>query len=293
MWHQAELGQFLRDRRSRRTPEQLGLRASTRRRVPGLRREEVAAAAGISVEYYTRLEQGRAARPSANVLDALASALDLTAAEHRHLGDLAGRAETGTQQPDGAEHARPALVSLLESMSSVGAVVIDYRFDVLAWNSIASALLFDFGAVAEPNLARNLFLNPDTHRRFPDWEELARVTAAELRLALGQHPRDARLRTLISELRADGERFARYWNERNVSDRTHGQKRFWSPAVGELTLNYENFLIPDTPGHRMVTVAAPAGTVDADKLALLALSTSPREDGSIARETDATSPEYS
>lgn len=184
MPNDGELGRFLQSRRSRVRPERVGLTVSARRRVEGLRREEVAHLAGMSVEYYIRLEQGRATHPSDGVLRAIGDALDLDDDERRHLHDLAHR-RPARRRPARAERPRPELVQLLAAIDRVPALLINHRLDVLAWNRLATLLFFDFDAAPSRgrNLARYAFLDPESTYRLVDWAEVARATAGSLRLA--------------------------------------------------------------------------------------------------------------
>jgi transcriptional regulator with XRE-family HTH domain len=206
MSEQNELGRFLKSRRARIDPGQSGIEANPRRRVAGLRREEVASLAGISVEYYVRLEQGRAARPSEAVLDALARALQLDGDERRYLEGLA-RPRPSARSPR-PERIRTELVQLLDMMERVPAMVINHRMDVLAWNQLASALFFDFAAAPprERNLARFGFLDTGSKERFVDWQDVARATVGTLRLATSRHDDDEVLATLLGELMMKSER---------------------------------------------------------------------------------------
>ncbi|WP_406865012.1 helix-turn-helix transcriptional regulator [Streptomyces sp. HUAS MG47] len=248
-----DLGAFLRSRRARLTPESAGLPSGARRRVPGLRREEVAQLAGISVEYYQRLEQGRSAGPSPEVLDALARALRLDDVERTHLDALA----RPPRHPDGhpPTEVRPELRLMLDGMvGGVAALVIDDRFDVLASNRLGTRL---FRPVltdpdAEGNLARHLFLSPAATDFYVDWDEVAAATAAQLRLARARNPEDDRLAGLIDDLdRASGS-FRTHWSAGDVELRASGVKQLRDPDAGVLTLYYENFDLPGDPGQRIV-----------------------------------------
>ncbi|WP_426502476.1 helix-turn-helix transcriptional regulator [Dactylosporangium sp. McL0621] len=266
-----ELGDFLKSRRARARPPLAG----PRRRVPGLRREEVAQLAGISVEYYVRLEQGRAQRPSDEVLTTLAAALRLDHDERAHLFDL-GRSRGAAPRPRPAERARPELVRLLATLDRVPALLIDHRLDVLAGNRLAAALFFDFDAapVRQRNLARFAFLDPAARERFADWPEVARATVGQLRLVAGRHPHDEPLATLLGELTMRSEDFRTLWSRRDVRERTHGTKRFRHPAVGELTLRFENLDLPSAT-QRVVMFFADPGTPAEQSLELLAMWSTP------------------
>jgi transcriptional regulator with XRE-family HTH domain len=250
-----ELGAFLRARRARVAPEDVGLSGGRRRRVRGLRREELAQLAGISVDYYVRLEQGRSTQPSAEVLDSLGRALGLDGTERDHLGALArgrgrgrGRGEAGGPRPG---RVSPPLRRILDGMPELPAVVMDYRLDVVGWNALGSEL---FGRVAERsgperNHARYLFLDPASREDFPDWAERAREVAAVLRHAIGRHPGDPLLRALVAELTAGHPDFGRLWAAGEVLLCGSGTRRFRHPDVGELVLDYETLCLPVSDGE--------------------------------------------
>lgn len=250
-----ELAAFLRSRRGRITPESAGIAGGTHRRVAGLRREEVAQLAGISVEYYQRLEQGRAARPSPEVLDALAKALRLDDVEREHLRAIAVRGRPGRASRPRA--ARPELVRMLELVHAP-AMVIDDRFDVLAANAVA-ARLFALDTATPGNLARLLFLAPESRDLYVEWDDVAAETAGQLRVAAGLHPHDAELAALVRELQEGSETFRTLWNAREVSVRTHGVKSFRHPALGTLTFGFENFVPAGDPRQRLVVLVPVAG----------------------------------
>ncbi|WAL66735.1 helix-turn-helix transcriptional regulator [Amycolatopsis cynarae] len=263
-----ELGEFLRSRRARLDPAQAGFPAGNRRRVSGLRRDEVAQLAGISVEYYIRLEQGRAGQPSHQVLTALARALGLDEVEERHLHDLAG--PPAKPRPR-ANPARRELVDLLRRMTGIPALVTNHRLDVLAWNRLAAHLFFDFERTPAKrrNLGRFAFLDPASREIFADWPEVARATVGQLRLAAGRNPGDQALATLLGELTMNSPDFEDLWSRRDVRERTHGRKRFRHPVAGELTLRFENFVLPDASGQRLTTFTPEPESEEA--LALLAM----------------------
>jgi transcriptional regulator with XRE-family HTH domain len=275
MSEQNELGRFLKSRRARIDPGQSGIEANARRRVAGLRREEVASLAGISVEYYVRLEQGRASRPSEAVLDAIGRALRLDADERRYLDGLA-RPRPSMRSPR-PERVRTELTQLLGMMDRVPAMVINHRMDVLAWNRLAAQLFFDFESVTprERNLARFGFLDADSKERFIDWQDVARATVGTLRLATSHHDDDEVLATLLGELMMKSEQFRTLWAGRDVKQRTHGSKRFRHPVVGELTLRFENFDLPGETGQRLVAFSPEPASPAASALELLAMWTGP------------------
>jgi transcriptional regulator with XRE-family HTH domain len=260
------LGGFLKSRRARVTPESVGLPGGSRRRVPGLRREELAQLAGISVEYYQRLEQGRSQRPSPEVLNALARALSLDEVERAHLETLA---DPHRDEPGHAEAAvRPELERLLALMDRVPAMVINDRFDVLATNALAARLFADVLA-GDRNLARHLFLDPAARDFYVTWQEVAAATAAQLRLVSGRHPRDRELARLIEDLSHGSEEFRALWAGGDVELRTSGVKDLRHPALGVLTLHYENFEAPGDPRCRLVTLTPTADTATEAALQLL------------------------
>jgi len=267
----AQLGEFLRSRRARLRPEDTGLPANGRRRVPGLRREELALLAGVSVDYYVRLEQGRAEHPSESVLDAIARALRLDETEVAHLHTLArpGPVRRRRRRP---ARVRPELLRLVERLDGVPALVLGPRMDVLAWNSLGAALVVDFAALPprERNMPRLMFLDEETRRLYPDWETVARETVAFLRLTAGRSREDAELAELVGELSLASRDFARWWADHDVREKTHGRKRFAHPAVGELILDYETLVLPDEPEQALVTYTAGAGSRSETGLRLLA-----------------------
>ncbi|MFC4907690.1 helix-turn-helix transcriptional regulator [Actinomadura gamaensis] len=256
-----DLGVFLQTRRARIAPESVGLPAGTRRRVPGLRREELAQLAGISVEYYQRLEQGRTGRPSDEVLDALARVLDLSDVERDHLRTLVRRRSPGAAVEDGPERARPELRRMLDLLPTPGMVIND-RFDVLAYNPIARRLFV--GALEGGNLARFLFLDPAGRAFYVDWDEVAASTVGQLRVVAARHPGDARLARLVAELAGGSAEFARLWAAGDVDVRTHGAKNLRHPALGVLTFSYENLQPAGEHRQRLVVLTpVPDGPTEA------------------------------
>ncbi|MFD7922629.1 helix-turn-helix transcriptional regulator [Streptomyces sp. NPDC059740] len=252
------LGAFLRARRGRVSPADVGLSGGRRRRVHGLRREELAQLAGISVDYYVRLEQGRSTQPSPEVLDALATALGLDAAERRHLATLA-EARRG---PGPTSRVGPVLQRILDGLAGMPAYAGNHRLDVVAWNALGSELL---GGLADPrrrdrNNARFLFLDPASHEVFPEWEERAAEAVGQLRVAAGRYPQDLRLTGLVTELAERSARFREFWDAAGVVMCTAGRKRLRHPAVGVLSLDYETLHVPAAPGETglVVHVFAPA-----------------------------------
>lgn len=271
------LGAFLKTRRDRVTPEDIGLRTyGVTRRVPGLRREELAQLAGVSAGYYTRLEQDQAGTASSQVIDAIARVLRLEAAETTHLHNLAGLPAVPRLTRAEPEHAHPRVLALLDALGdSMPAVVLGRRGDVLAWNRTGHALFaehLDFAAPADPavrpSIPRMFFLDPlsrDLHR---NWSELARVHVAYLRLTAGRYPTDAHLAELIGELAMRSSEFATLWAEGEVADCTVGAMHLHHPTVGNVDIDYQVWLQPDSPDHRL-EVYTPRDASTADALRLL------------------------
>ncbi|MFG3071713.1 helix-turn-helix transcriptional regulator [[Kitasatospora] papulosa] len=258
-----DLTQFLRRCRDRIDPESLGLpERGAYRRVPGLRREEVAQLAGVSTDYYTRLEQGRSITPSDSVLDAIAEALRLDSAERTHLHDLVKtrpgrRARHATPS---VQRARPGLLRFLESFSDHAAFILGRRGDILATNHLCRVLIADFDAMPyrERNLTRWIVLAPEARALYVDWERIAAEMTAILRLDAGRHPDDTRTAQLVGELTMKSEHFRRWWDDHRVLTRTHGQKRFHHPLVGELTIDYQA-LNPPGEDDQTLFLYMPAG----------------------------------
>ncbi|MFC9325823.1 helix-turn-helix domain-containing protein [Kitasatospora sp. NPDC057015] len=273
-----ELSDFLRTRRARLQPEDVGLVAyGARRRVPGLRREELAQLAGVSVTYYTRLEQGLSLNASDEVLDALARALRLSPDEHAHLRNIARPGRVRPRPADRFERARPGTRQLIAAMREVPAVVVGHRNEVLAWNVLGHALLaghLDPGSPdrrgERPNLSRMLFLDPHTRELYPCWEEEARANVAYLRLSAGRHPDDRELAALVGELSMNSPEFAALWARHPVNDCLFGTKVLHHPVVGRLEPAFEAMPLPEGGGHRMLLYSAAPGSADEAALRLLA-----------------------
>lgn len=272
-----DLGGFLRSRRERLTPDAAGIEPGvTRRRVPGLRREELAELAGVSVGYYTRLEQGVSASASDAVIDALAAALRLDPAEHEHLRILA-TPRRPTRPRARRSKLRPSVRDLLAAIPGTPAIVIDHRADVLAWNRLGHALLaghVDFGAPdmrVRPNIARMLFLDPHHRALYRDWHAKAQVTVAALHQAVARHPADQGLEHLVGRLAVDSPEFARMWARRPVRTCSSYLRELDHPVVGRVTLVNETATLPDDDQQIGLFYARP-GTADADALILLAQS---------------------
>lgn len=272
----AELSEFLRSRRARLKPEDVGLPEFGRhRRVPGLRREELAQLAGVSVAYYTRLEQGNGRNVSMEVLDSIARALRLNDTERAHLTHLAKPTMKKKQRAaiTRPQQVRPGVTHLLDSMEAVPAILIGRRLDILAWNRMARALLGDFAAMEpeERNMARLVFLDPNTRDLYLDWEFKATEVVSVLRLYAGCYPDDPALLALVGELSVKSEEFRSLWAAHTVTDKGHGTKRMRHPLVGEMTLGYETLKVSGgDPDLMLVTYQAEPGSASADALRLLA-----------------------
>lgn len=273
------LGEFLVARRSQVRPEDVGVRTyGERRRVPGLRREELALLAGVSVSYYRRLEQGQAASASAEVLDALAGALRLDEGERAYLHDLvrAGRRRTGTRRA-APERVTRAVVQLLDALGDTPAVVVGRRSDVLAWNRLGHALFaghLDPEAPRlpgrRPNMARLVFLDSHTRDLYDDWPAKARAVVGNLRIVAGRHPDDAALHTLVGELSAKSSDFAAMWADHRVRACTVATYGMRHPLVGPLTVVQQT--LSHGPGPAVVAATTEAGSSSRAALALLAQS---------------------
>ncbi|MEU2022070.1 helix-turn-helix transcriptional regulator [Streptomyces sp. NPDC016469] len=265
-----ELGDFLRSRRARITPEDVGLNSYGRRRVPGLRREEVAQLAGVSVDYYVRLEQGRGPSVSDAVLDAIARVLRLDETEHAYLRTVARPKSRKAANPSG-RRLRPGLRLLLDLFDRAPAFVLGRRMDVLAWNALGDALSgFSRMPAAERNMPRQAFLDPGARELYPDWPAVAAETVAYLRLDAGLHPDDKELAALVGELSLRSEDFRRLWADHQVKAKTYGVKRMAHPVVGALTLPYETLAVPGEPDLSLVVYTPEPGSETAERIALLA-----------------------
>lgn len=269
-----EIREFLTSRRARLTPERAGLPVYGRtRRVQGLRREEVALLAGISVEYYTRLERGNAQGVSDDVLEAVSRALQLDEAEHAHLLDLARTANS--QRPPRRSttpaRVRPSVRRVIDAMSDIPAFVANGRLDILYANPMAEALYsLQHSDPARPvNSGRFLFLDPRARTFYTDWDGAVRDVVAALRGEAGRNPYDRALSELIGLLSTRSEEFRVQWARHDVRFHRSGMKRFHHPLVGDLTLTYESMDLPADPGLHVVTYSAEPGTPSAERLAEL------------------------
>lgn len=270
-----EIREFLGTRRARITPEQAGLPAyGGNRRVEGLRREEVAMLAGVSVDYYVRMERGSLAGASESVLDALASALQLDEAERDHLFALARESSAGgaRRRRKPAVSVRPAIQQVLDAITDAPAWVRNGRHDILAMNQLARALYAP--VLADPrrpaNTTRFLYLDPAAPEFFVDYDQVAKDAAAMLRLEAGRNPHDKALVELVGELSTRSELFRKWWASQDVRFHRSGRKRLRHPAVGQLDLDFEGMELPSEPGLQLNVYTAPAGSPTADALKLLA-----------------------
>ncbi|MGW7576480.1 helix-turn-helix transcriptional regulator [Streptomyces sp. NPDC054765] len=282
-----QLGQFLRARRELVQPEDAGIAAGSRRRVAGLRREEVATLAGVSTDYYVRLEQGRERNPSAQVADALARTLGLDEEAALHLRQLARPAARRPRRTVRPERVSPALLRMMEGWHRTPAVVLGRFLTVLAHNSLGRAL-FD-GHTYSGDLVRLVFLDPDAEEFYPDWERVAVNTAAGLRAAAGTDSDDPRLIGLVGELSVKNEAFRRLWARHDIRQKTHETKRFRHPLVGEITLDYESLTVNSAPGQQLVVYQAAPGSPSEQALSLLGSLTAGETAGA-AKPADTTSP---
>ena len=272
----SQLRDFLTSRRGGVKPEQVGLPPGTNRRVPGLRRGEVAQLAGVSVEYYTRMERGDVGSVSESVVNAIADALLLTEAERAHLFDLVRTVDSSSVRPrrrlGRTVSVRPGLQVVLDAIASGPAFVRNGSMDVLAGNGMWRALYADMYAAQgpQPNLARFTFLDREHSEPFhPDWELAADITVGILRMESGRDPRDTHLRDLIDELATLSEAFRSRWGAHNVRDHGTGTKHFRHPIVGELHLVYEAAELVADPGLSLLIYGAEPGSRSADALRLL------------------------
>jgi transcriptional regulator with XRE-family HTH domain len=255
--------------RARLTPEDVGLRSVGVRRTPGLRRQEVAELAALSIDWYIRLEQGRVGAPGSAVLDALAEALRLSPVEREYL-HLTARGEAPPRPlPDRRDGVTSSLRAIMAGMPGLPAYVLDHCFEVLAHNAAARALFGDgFGHGATANAALMIFLDPETRSRQLSWEQIARETVGALRANAARYPEDARLLAVIARLRAGNRDFARWWGDHTVGERGSGAKRISHPAAGVLTVAYDMLTVPDAAEQRLV-VLTPIGAETEQRLRTL------------------------
>jgi transcriptional regulator with XRE-family HTH domain len=275
------LGEFLYASRARLTPADAGLAFAGRRRVPGLRREELAMLAGVSPSYYTRLEQGQALNASAQVIDALSRALRLSDAEREHLHRLAraGHARTVPVEPE-EETVDAGLAELLDTVGDAPAMVFGRRRDVLAWNPAGHALFaghLDPGDVRDPrsrpNATELVFLDPHTRELYVDWREKALASVGHLRILASEYPTDARLLALIGLLAIESAEFADMWAANTIRPSQSAVYRMQHPVVGRLTITQQLLTTAQAPGQTLVICSAPRHSPSAEALSLLARAT--------------------
>jgi transcriptional regulator with XRE-family HTH domain len=267
MDRRAELTEFLKSRRARVRPEDLGITTyGGRRRVPGLRREELAQAAGVSADYYVRLEQGRADNVSQEILDAVAGVLELTDDERAHLAALAKPVRRRRRRT--TQRVRPGVQRLLDSITDVPAFVLGHRMDVLAWNDLAAALIgLDSKA---RNVPRMVFLDPAARDLYPDWDAVAAEAVDYLRMYAGRYPDDSELAALVGELSIQSAEFREHWARHDVVDKSFGTKVMHHEVVGEITVQYETLQLPGDADQLLVTYTVDSGSASEQNLRLLA-----------------------
>jgi transcriptional regulator with XRE-family HTH domain len=276
-----QLADFLRSRRERITPAEVGLPAGPRRRTPGLRREEVAQLAYISTEYYTRMEQARAPHPSHEVLAGLARALRLTDTERDHLHHLAGTPPLPSAGP--SRQVRQSILDLLHRLPQAAATVTSATFEVLAWNDLAAALMEDFSALprGDRNLVRRVFLGPHTQGQrlygVSDADAFARISTQRLRAAAARYPDDPEVAELVAELLDGSEEFTRLWQSHDVSAELTLCKTFQHPLVGPVTVNCDVLDITDRDQQVVIYTAVP-GSPSEEALRLLSVIGTQRMD---------------
>ncbi|MFE2544717.1 helix-turn-helix domain-containing protein [Actinacidiphila glaucinigra] len=279
-----ELGAFLKARRAQLAPDECGLPPTgSTRKVAGLRREEVAQLAAISVDYYTRLEQGRV-RASASVLAPLARALRLDDDQQRYLYELAGKADAHPRRRPPPQRVRPAMRRLLDQLTATPAVVLGRRMDVLAWNDAAAALYTDFSAIPPDrrNYVHLLFTDPAVRGMHLRWEHDARDAVAALRMQAAAEAGDPELSRLVGELSVQDADFRTWWAEHRVIATAYGTKHYRHPVVGDLTLDCDTWSSPDDSGQRLMVLTAEPGTPSYDALRILASWTAGRPDANEA-----------
>jgi transcriptional regulator with XRE-family HTH domain len=265
------LGEFLRARRELTRPDEFGLPDPGRRRVPGLRREEVALLAGMSADYYIRLEQGRDKHPSEQVIEALARVFTLDDEGLAHLRELARPVSRRRRRSSQPERVSPRLERLLDAWSDTPALVLGRYLDVLANNPLAAAL--NHCSVKGQNQLRVMFLDPETRCIYSDWEKVAAETVATLRTNAGTDLDDPRLTELVGELSLKSEDFRRLWARHDVGAKTAGTKHYIHPLVGDLTLAYETFSVNGHPGQFLIVYHAEPGSPSEQALRLLSSAT--------------------
>lgn len=275
MVDRSEARDFLMSRRARIEPEEVGLQRGSDRRVPGLRRGEVAAIAGVSVEYYSRLERGAISGASATVLEGLARALLLDDAEKEYLFRLASSGDGPlSRQPKASPPWRPSpsVQWALDSMETSVAMIGNGRTDLLAWNQLGGALMHEMiqsATTTPPNFARFLFFEPVARRFYPDWEAAAMVNVAQLRTEAGRDPHSKELHDLVGELSTRSDHFRRLWGRHDVWHHAAGTKRYHHHAVGDLTLHFNGLDLVEDPTAQLTILTAEPGSSDYEGLQLL------------------------
>ncbi|MFE1837809.1 helix-turn-helix domain-containing protein [Streptomyces sviceus] len=266
-----QLGAFLKARRAQVSPGTAGLYGSAApRRVPGLRREEVARLAAISTDYYTRLEQGRV-QVSGAVLDVLAQVLRLDGDQREYLLTLAGKYAPPAAGRSARQEVRPQMRHLLDDLTLSAGFVIGHNTDLLAWNAMAAALVMDFGRVPEEerNYVRLVFTEPAIRVLYRDWEVMARLAVSHLRMDSRRNPHDPRLTALVEELSAMDPQFRRWWTSHDVATRAGGTRLLRHPVVGDLALARSTFQCAEDDGQQLVVWTAEPGTPAFDALRYL------------------------
>jgi len=258
-----ELASFLRDRREALRPVEVGLPPGTRRRTPGLRREEVADLAHMSVEYYARLEQARGPQPSAPILEGIADALRLTPTERAHVFRLAGVTQPALPGPP--RRVRPYVASMLDRMPDTAVIVTAANYDVIAWNPLAAAIMGDLRS--QPNLARRRFLQGEL--RTSNQDEFAEIAVSRLRAAADRYPRDQQLAALLTELHVGSKEFNEVWDTHPVRAATHRRKTLWHPEAGALQVHCDVLTVPDDD-QQVVFMTPDPGSATARTLQRLA-----------------------
>jgi transcriptional regulator with XRE-family HTH domain len=270
----AEIRDFLTSRRARITPEETGLTVYGPRQVPGLRREEVAVLAGVSVDYYNRMERGNLAGASEGVLEAVAGALRLDEAERTHLFDLARASKdqaTGKHRSTTKPRVRPSVEWMIEAMTGAAAFVVNGRQDILAANHLGRAFYSPmFESTSPANMARFTYLDPRAKDFFADWKRTAKECVAALRTQVGREPFDRDLADLVGELSTQSKEFAALWATHNVRLHHTAEKQFKHPVVGDLTLRYDRLSVAADPGLEIFAYMAEPGSRSAEALSLLA-----------------------
>ncbi|MDX3836211.1 helix-turn-helix domain-containing protein [Streptomyces europaeiscabiei] len=269
--HLNELGEFLKARRAEVGPSEVGLRGGQRRRVSGLRREEVALLTAISTEYYTRIEQGRL-QASAPLLNEIAEVLRLNDDQRTYLFDLAAKERVRPPTSGDRQQVDTQLQRILDDLTASPAVVIGRRTDILGWNQLAAALWTDFGRYPEQErvFVRLLFTEPLVRERYVDWEEVARLAIAHVRMESAHYPCDPRLTALVEELSARYAQFRQWWTAHDVAMRGKGVMKLRHPVVGELALDWNTLTCGTDPHQNIIVWTAEPGSPSYDGLRLLA-----------------------